>query len=405
MTHGRGDCWRARWRTVRTAWRVGLVAALLLRVVAGLAAVVAGALIEARDPVPVPGSGGFGGWDGAGAGEPGWALLAAGLERFDALWYLALATDGYPVGSGGVPQAAAFFPGYPLAVAAADAVLPGGAMLAASLVSLAATAAAFAGIHRLVDAETGDRRLAQRAVVVWAVFPTSFFLVAPYATGLFLALSVWSLVALRAGRFPAAAVTGFAAGATRHVGALLVLPAAAEVLRRWRAGEPSVWSLVALASAPAGVAAYLGFAWARWGTPLAPLGAQASWQRERAWPWQTVLDAFRLAVDLAGTTVGGYYLLDLAVFVVVVAGVAWLGWRSPRGLALYSAAHVLVWLLAPFPGRPLLSTSRFALAVAPLAWAYAAWLDRDPVRSGWMAASGALFGLHLMAFVTWHFVF
>lgn len=404
--------WRARWERLPVAWRLGIATAVVLRVALAVLAILAGGLLPGLDPVgvaAVPGTG-FGGWRGATSAEQGSGLLGAGLERFDALWYLAIAADGYPTGTADVPQAAAFFPGYPLAVGLVGRLLAGAYLLAANLVSLAATAAGLAGVHRLaaVTRGDGDPGLPRRALLLAAVFPTAFFLLAPYSESLFLATSTWAIVAARERRWGLAAAAALGAGLTRNVGVLLVLPLAIEAWAAWRgraAGARPGASLAAVAAAPVGAATYLAAGWAWWGVPLAPLQVQAGWQRELTWPWDTLADAVRTGLASPGVYASGYHTADLLVVAPVLVAIAWLLVRGPASLAWYGLAHALVWLVLPFPARPLMSVPRFALGVAPVFLAFAVWTRREQVERTWIAVSAALLGVHALLYTAWYYIF
>lgn len=393
------------------AWRRAVLAALALRVGASVLAALAGGLLPGLEPVGVAPAADFGGWPASTAEEQGLAVLWRGLERFDALWYLAIAADGYPAGGGGgspPPPAAAFFPGYPAAVALVSVVLLGATVLAAHLVAFAATVVALAGIHRLTEDVTGDGETARRAVLLTAVFPSAFFLVAPYSEALFLAATVWALVWARQGRWWPAAAAALVAGLTRNVGVLLALPVAIEAvrqLRMHRRWNEVVGAVGAIAAAPLGLGAYLAYGANRWGTWTAPVDVQTGWQRTFTWPWDALADAARFAVGSLGVYATGYHALDLVVFLPVAAAAAWLVVRGPRSLGLFAAAHVAVWLVYPFASRPLMSTPRFALAVAPLFVVFAMWTRRQAAESIWVAASAALLGVQTVLFVAWYYVF
>jgi hypothetical protein len=399
---------RERWDRIPPAWRRALVTATVLRAGLAVVALVGGGLLPGLDPVAVaavPGTG-FRGWIGATPAQQGLGLLGAGLERFDALWYLAIAADGYPTGADGVPQAAAFFPGYPLAVGLVGRALAGAYLLAANLVSFAATVAGLAGIERLAGTVGLDAEARRRAVVLAAVFPTSFFLLAPYSESLFLAVSTWALVAGRERRWGLAGATALAAGFTRNVGVLLVVPLAVDAWRAHRDGDGTATrALPALLGGPAGAALHLAAGWWWWDEPLAPVRVQGGWQRELTWPWETLTEAVRFGVSSLGSYPTGYHSLDLLVVLPVVVAVAWLLVRGPASLAAYALAHAVVWLVLPFPARPLMSVPRFAVVVAPLFLAFAAWTRPPALRTGWVAASAALLGVHALLFTTWYYVF
>lgn len=209
-------------RLLPPAWRWALVVTLVLRVAVAVVQLAAGGLLPGLDPVdvpPVPGTG-FRGWRAHSAAAQGWGLLGAGLERYDALWYLALARSGYPPGTPeDLPGAAAFFPGFPLLIRLLS--WAGHELVVASLITLLATIAALAGLYTLVVEETADPLRARRAVLLLAVFPSAFFLVAPYSEAPMLAASVWAAVAAQRGRWGRAALLAAAAATIRNVGVLL----------------------------------------------------------------------------------------------------------------------------------------------------------------------------------------
>lgn len=392
-----------------TAWRRALVAAVVLRAVIGLASLAFGGLVPSSDPVDVHLAAGQG-RAGASPAEQGWGLVLGALERWDALWYLALAEHGYPdaAATTGIPEAYAFFPLLPLLTRIVAYPLLGHHLLAANLIALAATVAGLAGVHRLVEVETGDTVLAGRALTAVAVFPAAYFLVAPYTEALFLALTAWALVAARRDRWPTAALLGLAAGLTRPVAALLAVGLAAEVVRQRREGRRSrrpIAALAAVTAAPAGTALFAAWTRLATGTWTAPLEAQRGWAREWTWPHETLHRAVELAVVDVGAYPAGYQLLDLLLLVPVAAAVVWLVLRTPPTYGLYAAAHLLLWLVTPWLGRPLMSTYRFALALAPLGWAFGAWTRRGSVAAVWWAVSAALLGAMALAFVAWYFVF
>lgn len=398
------------WRSLPLAWRRAVVTALVLRTVLAFASLTLGGMLEDRGPVdvvPVAGTS-FAGREALSSQEQGAGLLVGSLERFDALWYLAIAEHGYPERLTGepLPGAVAFFPLFPLLVGTIGRLFGANFLLAANVVALFATVAAFAGIHRLVEEETGDLDLARRAVTTAAVFPASFFLLAPYTESVFLALTAWALVWALRGGWGWATVLAAAAALTRNLGVLLSLPLALEAWRQAREGawRPLGW-MAGAAGAPAGVGLFLGFAWLRYGDPLAPVAAQVAWQREWTSPLTTLADATRIGMGTPGLFPSGYHAMDLLVFVPVLLAVVWLLWRTPLPYGVYAAAHVLLWLVYPFPGRPLMSTYRFAIAVVPLTWAFAAWTRSPRVATVWNSVSAALLGVLLLLYVNWYFIF
>jgi len=205
---------------------------------------------------------------------PGWHMAVTALQRQDAQWFLRLATTGYSNGD----HSAAFFPAFPLAVRIVNAV-PGIGPLGAGL--LVANACAFGALlllHALTRYELSDAA-ARRAVLFTALFPTAFFLYAPYTESTFLLTSVATFWFARRDRWGWAAVTGAVAAATRSVGILLILPLWVEAITRSRRdGRPLLPRLAAAAAVAIGPLLYAGWwAW-RYHDLWAPLDAQRAWR-------------------------------------------------------------------------------------------------------------------------------
>jgi hypothetical protein len=146
--------------------------------------------------------------------------------RWDSDWYLRIAETGYDWPS----STPAFFPLYPILVGGLGRVFGGHFLLAGLVVSLAACAAAFVLLHRLVAVRLGAAD-ARRSVLYLALFPTSLFLGAVYGESLFLALAVATFLLAERGRIGWASITTGLALLARAQGIALV-PALA--LFAWR---------------------------------------------------------------------------------------------------------------------------------------------------------------------------
>src|SRR5207237_1952440 len=113
----------------------------------------------------------------------------------------------------------------------------------------------------------------------------------------------------------------------------------------------------------AGLAAYLGYWWSLSGHPLAPLNAQANWQRALSSPLTTLVKGTRVAFQFLGVYPGGYHTLDwfIAVFALVAIGYASLKLRPSYWLWAWSMS--VVRLMSRFAARALSSASCSAVAV------------------------------------------
>jgi Mannosyltransferase (PIG-V) len=364
-----------------------------MRVGLTLVSLVAAGVLEPLPPVGVPG------WSAPSSG-PGWHVLVTSWERFDGLWFLSIAANGYVDGNG----SAAFFPGYPLLIRALSPLLGGHPLAAALLISNLAAFGSMVVLYFLTASEL-DEGAARRSVIYLAVFPTAFFLLAPYSESLFLLLALLSLWAARRGRWAIAGLAAAGASATRSVGFLLIIPLIAEALARRR--EPGLprrlaWSAVTLA----GIGAYALFWQVVAGDALAPLHQQATWQREAAWPPATVLRATYEAWRFPGLYPGGYHLLDwLIVVPALVAGV-WVARHTRPAFALYTWLSILAPLAFTFGPRPFMSLPRFLVVVFPILWALAAWAPkRRGIHEAVVASFAGLQVLMLVLFVNWYYVF
>jgi mannosyltransferase PIG-V len=341
-------------RRLRDGWRPCLAVFLVARVALSLTSVVAIGLMEPRAPVDVPGRPGP-------VATSGWHNAIDGTERQDAVWYLALADEGWSPDD----ASAAFFPLYPMAIRVVSWVLPGDDVLAGLLVSNAA----FLGALLVLFAFTAERfgeRIARRAIVVAAAFPTAFFFLAPYSESLFLLLSVLTFREARHQRWGRVALFGALAALTRSVGVLLLPAMLVEAIAGRSERRPLGRRLAGAAAIALGPLLWLGWWGIVHGRWLAPFEAQASWQRSPDWPWVTIADAIAAAWRFQS-----YWLLDAAIVGLAVGGLALASSKLRLSEASYGWLSVLLPLADPFPPRPLLSAPRFMAVVFPALWGLA----------------------------------
>jgi Mannosyltransferase (PIG-V) len=377
---------------IRDGWREALWAFLGARVLLAVIGVVGGGML-ALPPGQPPTDAGF----PNPSLTPGWQMLVTSLQRQDAQWFLRLATAGYATGD----HSAAFFPGFPLAVRAVD-VVPGIGPLGAGL--LVANVAAFCALlllHALTRLELGAEA-ARRTVLFAALFPTAFFLYAPYTESLFLLASVAAFWFARRDRWAFAALAGALASATRSVGILLVVALAVEALAQFRRGRPLLPRLTAAAAVALGSLLY--FAWWQWRHAdfWAPLDAQRAWRSGGAHqPIEVLVGAVQFAWRYQT-----WWLLDLLVVGLAIAGVVLAVRRIPLTYTVYAGASLLLPLVLPLAGRPLLSMPRFAAVVFPASWgwAIAAGRRRPPETAILIGFTGG-FALLAFLFINWQPVF
>jgi len=350
----------------------------------------------------IPGPVGAPGWP-APQITPGWHNAVTSFERFDALWFLGIATDGYEDGNG----SAAFFPGYPLLIRAVSPLLGGHPLAAALLISNLAAFGSMLVLY-LLSARELDETVARRAVLYLAVFPTSFFLLAPYSEAPFLLFVLVSLWSARQGRWWLAGLAGAAAAATRSLGIVLVVALVAEAVHQWRERRPGhpVGRLAWALTPAAGLLGYLLYWRAVADDWLAPIHQQANWQRELSRLDLSVLGATGEALGYPGLYPGGYHLLDWLIVLPALAATVWVVLRVRPVYSVYAVLSLAVPLTFIFPPRPFMSMPRFLLAVFPLLWAPSVLSRRRPwIHNVVVVVSAVLLGVLTLLFVNWYYVF
>lgn len=372
----------------KDAWRWGIGAWALLRVITTLSALASSAWLEV---VPTPDVPAYTPPSLHGAAES----LAGVWLRADALWYLRIAEHGYGPEVGSY----AFYPMFPLLVRAAAPLFRGNELYAGLAVANAACVLGLVFIFAIAESLL-DRRAAKAAVLGLALFPTAFFLTAPYGEAVFLAAGAGAVLAAIKGRAAPAALAGAAAALARPFGVLLVLPLAAIGFRRGRR------SLAAGLGPVAGAGAWYAWTAAALGDPLAAAGVQSYWQRRIAFPPATLLEGAAAWWRWRGTPLGPYFLADLAAALfalgLVAAGVASLRRAGARpaiawGLAIYCLLALAMPLASRFPPRPLLSLPRAVLGLFPAFLGYA-WVPAR-LRIPAAALSAALLALATAVYV------
>src|SRR3954470_15569919 len=353
-------------------------------------------------------------FDSFGLTHPFLDSLLSPLARWDSVWYLGIAHDGYSGAS------SAFFPLYPLLVRAfAVSGSPAALLVSAYFVSLASLFGALWVMHRLVALELGSEAGARSAVLLLAVFPAALWFGAPYSQSLFLLLSVGAFYAARTGRWWLAGTLAALAAATRSAGIVLVVP----LLVLWWKSRPRRAAAVGwLALAPLGLATYSLYLALAVGDGFAYLHLQDVWFRSFAGPFGGVWDGAVAAWDglrqlVSGsrthvyfTAAGGdpidvaWHNLELFGFLVLgVAGAVGVLRRLPLAYGAYVLAALALPLSFPVGPQPLMSLPRFLAVLFPLFMWLALACSGRRLRRGLVLG---LFALGLAAFTaryaTWH---
>lgn len=176
----------------------------------------------------------------------------------DAAFYQGIAQYGYT----GDPAKGAFFPLFPLLIHLVSYLTDRNYAIAGLITSIACGAAASIAVWALADRVRG-RRVADRAVLLFCVFPGAMTFALLYSEPLAVALGAAALLALLDRRWLLAGIIGALATAERPDLMVLVVVSGVTAIeairtrREWRA-------LLAPALTPLGVLAYFCFLWYRY---------------------------------------------------------------------------------------------------------------------------------------------
>ncbi|MCB8927490.1 MAG: hypothetical protein H6652_17900 [Ardenticatenaceae bacterium] len=312
-------------------------------------------------------------------------LLLGPWQRFDALHYTRIAAQGYAHEEDSV-----FPPLYPLLMRTLGGLFGGShaAHLAAGIfISNAALLGLLILLHRVGSAVLGAEH-ASRLLVYFALFPSAFFLFAPYTESLFLLLTLGSLwLAFKYHKFEWAGALGLLAALTRLTGWVLVVPLAYHFWQRhlgqgkWKIDPIGGWNVRLLGKATAvllpgfGLLLFMGYrAWLGL-PPLSNMYAEY-WFQRTGFPGTDLLGALP-GMFGQGTGRSGEFTLwfDFFVTMLLLATtiVAFFRWRQQPGWGLYAAMLLLFMLLPTSEFKPLYSFSRYALAFFPTFFLLAIW--------------------------------
>jgi hypothetical protein len=328
--------------------------------------------------------------------------------RWDAVHYLNLARVGYFGVSVGD---SVFYPLYPLLVRLAALVTGGDYLAAGLIVSTLAAIVTLAMLYQLAE-QTFGVEAARWSVVALAVYPTSFFLLAPFSESTFLALTLAAFVAAGARRWWLAGLLAALASLARGPG---ILTAAALVFVAWRQRpQPAAGSIRQLPIGPVSISLIL---------PLAGGGGFALWRMFAGFPGMNsvllqysgleLVDPLRgllsAAVqfvqihDLPTTLDAASALVFLGILVAMIVNPRW---RVAEWL-VYVALNLMVF----FSKRSLVAASlqslaRYVLALFPAFIVMGDWLaHRGPrLRFVAVAASSSLLMILSVGYSLWWFI-
>jgi hypothetical protein len=279
-------------------------------------------------------------------------------NRWDADQYLRLAKLGY---SGSSVWKAWLYPFFPWCVRFV-AWTNGNYLMSAIVVSITALLIASILLRRLVQMDFG-RGTALRSVWFFLIFPTAYFLHAPYTESLFVALTIGSALAARQTRWWLGGLLGALAWMTRANGVVLLPMLVAEAAHQFWTKRRWNWHWLWIALVPAGFAVYLLINWKVAGDPFAFWRSrEALFAMSISWPWTGVggsVGILRHWTPSSAEMVGAqeFYFAMLGLICTIAA---WLKLRP-----LYAVWMTGSWLLFTSVNF-LASMPRYALTMFPI---------------------------------------
>jgi hypothetical protein len=268
----------------------------------------------------------------------------------DATYYLGIAEHGYPPrlpwpwNGSPIAARAAFFPVFSVLIRLISLLTGGNYQVAGLVASILAGAASAVGVWVLA-ARVRDRRVADRAVMLYCFFPGAITFSLLYSEPLAVALGAAALLALLDRRWLLAGIIGALGTAERPTLIVLVAVsgvAAAQAIwtrREWRA-------LLAPALTPLGVLGFFGYLGHRYHDYAFWFRVErAGWNQHTDWGVHTL--HMVLWADPGTAHYKVFNVLIIVMFVAAAAGVAMMiAARLPLPVSLFGILVVLMCLLS-----------------------------------------------------------
>lgn len=309
------------------------------------------------------------------------------FDRWDSPHYIDIAKNWY-VNQGEQRIHLAFFPMYPVLIRLST-VNFNYINLSALLVSNISSIIGCIYLFKLTKLDFNDI-IAKKAVLFLSVFPTAYFLSAPYAEGLFFALVIASIYYARNAKWPLSGILSLLAALTRLAGLLLLPVLFAEYLhqKEWklrRIDHNALWTSLALM----GFLIYLNINNQVSGNPFMFLYYQQNppWYNSfnptlgltRAWGWATTA-AFPENITI-GTAPIAFGIVGL---LAILAGL------KLRLRLSYNLYMLLMWSLAVSSGW-WISVPRYILTMFPMFILFGSLTNRKIINATIiLGSSGAL---------------
>ncbi len=323
-------------------------------------------------------------------------------SRWDAMWYIRVADEGYSYVPG-EQSTIAFYPLFPALLKGLTLILTLGRppslaeyTVAGLIIANLAFLVALTALYRLTELEF-DAEVGGRATWFLAIYPGSLFLSAPYAEPVTMALVIGSFYLARRRLWGWGGYVAFLAAISRLVGAFVFIPFAYEVWQQWRKTRQIGTTWVAIVFPLFGGLLFPLYLFWRFGDPLAIINVQKAWQRQPGAIWDTFLRYLYEPVNAHAYSMSALDLgFTLVALVFLVLGLRKLSWH-------YTLFAALV-LYASIGTGTLTSLIRHSMGPFPI-FMTMAWYGRNrQVYEALTVASLTLLGFLTTLFALWYWV-
>jgi hypothetical protein len=301
-------------------------------------------------------------------------LLFGVWERFDTLWYLHIAAQGYDR-----PDSVVFFPLYPELIRIVSRFMP--AIAAALLISTVAAFFLVLGLQELLLADQ-PLNLVHRSVCLCCLWPASFIFFAGYPESLLFALIVWSLSMARRERWLGAVALGLAASMTKAVGVVIIVPLLVAAIR-----QNQKMRALSVLLIPVGLAGCIRYLHGTVPGTLASAYAQY-WRTLTVPPWATLWESVRTLAHMPNPILALNMIFLVSAIVLVTRS------RLRIEYLLYSAAAIVIFLCKETT-PPLQSMMRYLLIIFPAFVGFARILQSPHAEPRFAMVCAALFMFNL----------
>jgi Gpi18-like mannosyltransferase len=286
-------------------------------------------------------------------------LLLEVWQRWDVLHYQLIAANGYN-NSALEP----FGPLYPMLMRWSAPLLGNNSLLAGLLISSLFCLAAMAAFINLARMELGTGDKARNAVLYQFIFPTAFFLMAPYTESIFLLGAIMTITTLNKKKWVQAGIWGCLAASARLPAAMIIIPAIYAAWRDWReSGHLRAWISPVMILGGAGL--FPLYIWMKLG--LQPWtffhALDSGFQRTFNFPgfniWLAIQNIFQGIYPLVN-------IPDLIFCILFIAGTILVWNKLPPIYGIFTTSFMLLYLSTNTYAYPLLSISRYTLVLFPV---------------------------------------